>query len=80
MMKSDFAILEKYESAVFNNIDSFTDKFCMGLVFDLYQISFSTESVFFTYILDGDSVGQHVGDSIKLDVFLEWYMEITNDR
>lgn len=76
-MKDDFKILDKYESAVFKNIDSFTDKFCMTPVFDLYQISFSTESVFFTYILDGDSLGQHVGDSIKLDIFLEWYMEIT---
>ena len=77
-MIEDFKILEKYEGIVFNNLDSFTDRFCRGYeVFDVYGIHFSSQSVNLHYILDGDSLGKHVADTIKLDAFLEWYNEVT---
>lgn len=75
-MIEEFNFLDKYEKAVFNNIDSFTARFCMCPVFDLYHISFSTVNVHISYILDGDSVGKHVGDSFKLEKFLEWYVDV----
>src|SRR5574343_1469839 len=58
-MIEDFKILGKYETTIFNNLDSFTSRFCRGDVFDLYAVYFSTESVSIHYILDGKSLGQH---------------------
>jgi hypothetical protein len=79
-MIEDFKILAKYETSIFNNLDSFTSRFCKGDVFDLYAVYFSTESVSIHYILDGKSLGQHVGDSFKLTEFMQWYTEIADDK
>ena len=80
-MLDDFNVLKKYENIVFDNLDSFTSKFCHGYeVFDVYGIHFSSESVNLHYILDGDSLGQHVSDTIKLTEFIKWIEELNNDK
>lgn len=63
--------LSLIESTVFDNEDSFLDKFAPNadILMGLCGIYFNQETVKYYYIL---GCGQHIVDSIKIGEFMEW--------
>ena len=65
--------IEELEDFVFENAVELLDTFAKGLPEELISVSFGSERVEIVYLLE---CGQHIGDRIKMDKFLEWKEEI----
>lgn len=62
--------LQAWEQAVYDRDAEFLDRFGHG--FDLVSVSWNSESMHFTYIMDD---GCHVKDRIDMDTWLKFYEE-----
>ena len=62
--------LQAWEQAVYERDAEFLDRFGHG--FELVSVSWNSEGMYFTYIMDD---GLHITDRIDIDKWLEFYNE-----
>lgn len=68
-LKCALAVIDRYIQIVYDNEESFLDKFTDMRGYDLTSITFDQEFVRIVYIIE---CGQHVVDSIYITSFIEW--------
>jgi len=70
--------LDPYEKIVFDNSQSFIERFCGDHdVWDLTEIHFSSSEIKYVYV---HFEGQHIVNGIDWDEFKEWLGTVYNNR
>jgi hypothetical protein len=54
---------------IFDNEESFLKRFGKGSIMDLMEVSFTSQYLKISYVLD---CGQHVCDTVKMSDYLDW--------
>lgn len=54
---------------IFDNDESFLDRFGKGEIMDLTEVSFTSHHLKIVYVLD---CGQHVCDTVAMDDYFDW--------
>lgn len=70
-------IIDREEKVVFDNVESFISYLASSPfedIMDLHQLSFSSTSVHFVYVL---YCGQHIADSCSLESYDAWKASLT---
>jgi hypothetical protein len=62
-------VLEKYICFIFDNDKNFIKEFCKGNVFELINVSFTSQTCKIVYCFD---CGQHVCDTIDTYKIIDW--------
>lgn len=61
--------LSEYIGLIYDNDESFLKEFVRGEAFDLVEVTFGSEHLRISYVLEG---GPTVTDAIEMDRFIAW--------
>ena len=66
---SVLGILDCEIKYIFENEESFLERFCKGNIMDLIDVTFSSTNIKMVYVLES---GQHIADSATIEAYQEW--------